>query len=146
MFKSIKLFFSDMVKDTSGHVNSKIFMGIISFIIALVVNEVRKSKPKTKIVKEVQYITKPDDKITVKPEEMKEEIKKELKEEMKKEAKEKKDSKLERQISDLIEKIKEILSEEKSIEEPQKRLGSKPTQILFLDIKNTNRISLSIFF
>lgn len=36
MFKSIKLFFSDMVKDTSGHVNSKIFMGIISFIIAVV--------------------------------------------------------------------------------------------------------------
>lgn len=60
---------------------------IISFIIALVVNEVRKSKPKTKIVKEVQYITEPDDKITVKPEEMKEEIKKELKEKMKKEAK-----------------------------------------------------------
>jgi membrane protein len=66
---------------------------IISFIIALVVNEVRKSKPKTKIVKEVQYITKPDDKITVKPEEMKEEIKKELKEEMKKEAKKKKNEK-----------------------------------------------------
>ena len=63
---------------------------IISFIIALVVNEVRKSKPKTKIVKEVQYITKPDDKITVKPEEMKEEIKKELKEEMKKEEPKKK--------------------------------------------------------
>lgn len=36
MFRSIKLFFSDMVKDTSGHVNSKIFMGIISFIIAVV--------------------------------------------------------------------------------------------------------------
>lgn len=36
MFKSIKDFFSDMVKDTSGHVNSKIFMGIISFIIASV--------------------------------------------------------------------------------------------------------------
>lgn len=36
MFKSIKLFFSDMVKDTSGHVNSKIFMGMISFIIAVV--------------------------------------------------------------------------------------------------------------
>lgn len=36
MFKSIKLFFSDMVKDTSGHINSKIFMGIISFIIAVV--------------------------------------------------------------------------------------------------------------
>lgn len=66
---------------------------IISFIIALVVNEVRKSKPKTKIVKEVQYITKPDDKITVKPEEMKEEIKKELKEEMKKEAKKMKNEK-----------------------------------------------------
>ena len=66
---------------------------IISFIIALVVNEVRKSKPKTKIVKEVQYITKPDDKITVKPEEMKEEIKKELKEEIKKEAKKKKNEK-----------------------------------------------------
>lgn len=66
---------------------------IISFIIALVVNEVRKSKPKTKIVKEAQYITKPDDKITVKPEEMKEEIKKELKEEIKKEAKKKKNEK-----------------------------------------------------
>lgn len=36
MFKSIKSFFSDMVRDTSGHVNSKIFMGIISFIIAVV--------------------------------------------------------------------------------------------------------------
>lgn len=36
MFKSVKLFFSDMVKDTSGHVNSKIFMGIISFIVAVV--------------------------------------------------------------------------------------------------------------
>lgn len=36
MFKSVKLFFSDMVKDTSGHVNSKIFMGIISFIIAVI--------------------------------------------------------------------------------------------------------------
>lgn len=34
MFKSIKLFFSDMVRDTSGHVNSKIVMGIISFIVA----------------------------------------------------------------------------------------------------------------
>lgn len=66
---------------------------LISFIIALVVNEVKKSKPKTKIVKEVQYITKLDDKITVKPEEMREEIKKELKEEMKKEAKKKKNEK-----------------------------------------------------
>lgn len=66
---------------------------LISFIIALVVNEVKKSKPKTKIVKEVQYITKPDDKITVKPEEMREEIKKELKEEMKKEIKKKKNEK-----------------------------------------------------
>lgn len=66
---------------------------IISFIIALVVNEVKKSKPKTKIVKEVQYITKPDDKITVKTEEMREEIKKELKEEMKKEIKKKKNEK-----------------------------------------------------
>lgn len=36
MFKSIKLFFSDMVRDTSGHVNSKIVMGIISFIIAVI--------------------------------------------------------------------------------------------------------------
>ena len=66
---------------------------LISFIIALVVNEVKKSKPKTKIVKEVQYITKPDDKITVKTEEMREEIKKELKEEMKKEIKKKKNEK-----------------------------------------------------
>ena len=36
MFKSIKLFFLDMVKDTSGHINSKIVMGIISFIIAVI--------------------------------------------------------------------------------------------------------------
>ena len=36
MFKSIKLFFSDMVRDTSNHINSKIVMGIISFIIAVV--------------------------------------------------------------------------------------------------------------
>ena len=42
-------------------------------------------------------------------------------------AKEKNDSKLTGQISDLIEQIKKILSEEKSNEEPQKRLGSKPT-------------------
>lgn len=48
---------------------------IISFIIALVVNEVRKSKPKTKVIKEVQYITKPDDKITFNSKKMKEEIK-----------------------------------------------------------------------
>lgn len=60
---------------------------IISFIIALVVNEIRKSKPKPKVVKEIQYITKPDDKITVKSEEMKEEIEKELKDELKKDIK-----------------------------------------------------------
>lgn len=29
-------FFKDMVEDVSGHVNSKIFMGIISFIIAVI--------------------------------------------------------------------------------------------------------------
>ena len=52
---------------------------IVSFIIALIVNEVKKSKPKTKIVKEVQYITKPDDKIVVKPEEIKTEEKKDTK-------------------------------------------------------------------
>lgn len=48
---------------------------IVSFIIALIVNEVKKSKPKTKIVKEIQYITKPDDKIVVESEETKEEVK-----------------------------------------------------------------------
>ena len=52
---------------------------IVSFIITLIVNEVKKSKPKTKIVKEVQYITKPDDKIVVKPEEIKTEEKKDTK-------------------------------------------------------------------
>lgn len=52
---------------------------IVSFIIALIVNEVKKSKPKTKIIKEVQYITKTDDKIVVKPEEIKTEEKKDTK-------------------------------------------------------------------
>ena len=36
MFKSIKWFFKDMVSDTSGHINSKIVMGILSFIVAVV--------------------------------------------------------------------------------------------------------------
>ena len=36
MFKSIKLFFSDMVRDTSGHINSKIVFGILSFFVAVV--------------------------------------------------------------------------------------------------------------
>ena len=36
MFKSIKAFFLDMVSDTSGHINSKIVMGILSFIVAVV--------------------------------------------------------------------------------------------------------------
>lgn len=38
---------------------------IISLIIVLIVNEVKKSKPKTKIIKEIQYIQKPDDKIVI---------------------------------------------------------------------------------
>lgn len=36
MIKSIKAFFLDMVSDTSGHINSKIVMGILSFIVAVV--------------------------------------------------------------------------------------------------------------
>lgn len=36
MFKSIKWFFKDMVTDAGGHVNSKIVLGIVSFIIAVV--------------------------------------------------------------------------------------------------------------
>ena len=46
---------------------------------------------------------------------------------LKQSAKEKNDSELGSQISDLIEQIKKILSEEKSNEGTQKRLGSKPT-------------------
>ena len=49
----------------------------ISFIITLIVNEVRKNKPKTKIIKEVQYITKDDDKIVSKTEEIQKEEKNE---------------------------------------------------------------------
>ena len=47
----------------------------ISFVISLIINEVKKSKPKTKIVKEIQYMTKPEEKIVVKPEELKEKTK-----------------------------------------------------------------------
>lgn len=36
MFKSIKWFFKDMVTDAGGHVNSKIVLGIISFIVAVI--------------------------------------------------------------------------------------------------------------
>lgn len=43
---------------------------IISFVITLIINEVKKSKPKTKIIKEVQYITSPNDKIVIKTEEI----------------------------------------------------------------------------
>lgn len=34
--KKIKNYFIDMISDTSGHINSKIVMGIISFIVASV--------------------------------------------------------------------------------------------------------------
>lgn len=57
---------------------------VISFVISLIVNEIKKSKAKTKVVKEIQYMNKPDEKIIVKPEELKEEIKKEVKKETKK--------------------------------------------------------------
>ena len=36
MFKSIKWFFKDMVTDAGGHVNSKIVLGIVSFIVAII--------------------------------------------------------------------------------------------------------------
>ena len=36
MFKLIKWFFKDMVTDAGGHINSKIVLGITSFIIAVV--------------------------------------------------------------------------------------------------------------
>ena len=36
MFKSIKWFFKDMVTDAGGHVNSKIVLGIVSFIVAVI--------------------------------------------------------------------------------------------------------------
>lgn len=59
----------------------------VSFVISLIINEVKKSKPKTKVVKEIQYMNKPEEKIVAKPEELKEEIMKELREEITKEAK-----------------------------------------------------------
>lgn len=34
--KKIKNYFIDMISDTSGHINSKIVMGIVSFIIATI--------------------------------------------------------------------------------------------------------------
>lgn len=34
----MKKFFKDMVEDVSGHVNSKIFMGIVSFAIAVLLS------------------------------------------------------------------------------------------------------------
>lgn len=37
----------------------------VSFVIVLIVNEIKKIKPKTKVIKEVHYITKTDEKITV---------------------------------------------------------------------------------
>ena len=43
---------------------------IISFIIALIINEVKKNKQKLKNGKEVQYITKPDEKIVAKHEDI----------------------------------------------------------------------------
>ena len=36
MFKSIKSFFKDMVTDVYGHSNSKIFVGLMSVIIAII--------------------------------------------------------------------------------------------------------------
>lgn len=36
MFKSVKWFFKDMVTDAGGHVNSKIVLGIMSFIVAVI--------------------------------------------------------------------------------------------------------------
>ena len=41
----------------------------ISFVIALIINEVKKKKPKTKIVKEIQYISKDESKIIINPKE-----------------------------------------------------------------------------
>lgn len=34
--KKIKSYFIDMISDTSGHINSKIVLGVISFIVAVV--------------------------------------------------------------------------------------------------------------
>lgn len=56
---------------------------IISFVIALIINEVKKGRPKTKTIKEAQYITKPDEKIVVEPEESKQEAQEQVKEKIK---------------------------------------------------------------
>ena len=34
--KKIKSYFIDMISDTSGHINSKIVLGVISFIVAVI--------------------------------------------------------------------------------------------------------------
>lgn len=36
ILKKIKNYFIDMISDTSGHINSKIVLGVISFIVAVV--------------------------------------------------------------------------------------------------------------
>ena len=51
----------------------------ISFVIALIFNEVKNNKPKIKKVKEIQYIIKPEEKIVVTPEKNKEEVPKKAK-------------------------------------------------------------------
>lgn len=65
------------------------FWFIISFVIALIIIEVRKSKPKTKIVKEVQYITKSEEKLVVKSEESKQVVPEKLKKRIKKKSNDK---------------------------------------------------------
>ena len=34
--KNIKIYFIDMISDTSGHINSKIVIGIVSFVVAVI--------------------------------------------------------------------------------------------------------------
>lgn len=52
---------------------------VISFVISVIVNEFKKNKSKPKKEKEIQYISKQEEKIVAKPEKLKEETKKETK-------------------------------------------------------------------
>lgn len=48
----------------------------VSYVIALIIHEIKKVKPKTRIIREVQYVTNPDDRSMIASDEVQEEIEK----------------------------------------------------------------------